>query len=234
MRGDTLEVGDTLRILSDTNRLLGLHEEGIQQGKEALEIYERLGDTFGRAHSLCDLAQSLYEDHQLDAAKEAASQSIDLLPERVDRTLACRCHRIIGEIHSSKGEAEQAIDHFEAALRIASFLDWHYEQFWGHYCLAELFFNQGRYDDSHAEVEHAKSHGVNDMYLMGRAMNLQAGYWYEQDRLREAKSEVLCAIDAYEKVGATKDLGMCRDLLRDIEGEIEGAVTSGGSGFNIQ
>jgi hypothetical protein len=34
-----------LMELSETNRLLGLHGEGIQQAKEALEIYERLGNT---------------------------------------------------------------------------------------------------------------------------------------------------------------------------------------------
>ena len=231
-RGDALEVADTLGRLSDVNRLLDLHEEGIQQAKEALEIYEQHNDTFGRAHCLCDLAWLLYDDQQLDAAEEAVSQSIGLLPERVDRTLTCQCHRILGEIHSSKGGVWKAIDHFEAGLRIASSLNWHYEQFWGHYGLADLFYDQGRFDDSHAQVEHAKSHVVDDTYLTGRAMHLQAGFWRGRGRPREARLEALRAIDAYEKVGAVEDLERCRSLLRSIEKEMEGLITSGGPDFN--
>jgi len=83
VQGDDVEVAETLASLSDRNRLLDLRE-GIEQAKEALEVYERLNDTRRRASALCYLAQLLYDDQQLDAAEEAASQSIDLLRERVD------------------------------------------------------------------------------------------------------------------------------------------------------
>ena len=232
--GNDLEVAHTLGHLGEMNRQLELREEGMQQVKEAVEISERLGNTFEQAHSWCGLAWLLYEDRQLDAAEEAASRAINLLPERADRTLPCRCHRILGKIHSSKGEAEKAIDHFEAALRIASSLDWYGQQFWGHYCLAELFFCQGRFDDSRAQVEHAKSLVVNDMYLMGRAMDLQALFLCKQGRFGEARSEASCAIDAYEKVGAARDLEPCRDLLRGIEKEMEVSITSGEPEFNSE
>jgi len=172
-QGDDSEVAQTSRGLSEVNRLLDLHEEGIKQAKEAFEIYERLNDTFGQAQSLCNLAWLLYEDQQLGAAEEAALQSINLFPVKVDPSLACRCHRILGKIHSSKDvdEIEKAIDHFEAALGIASFFDLPNEHFWGHYDMAELFFSQGRLDDAHAHVERAKSHTGNDIYLVGRAIS---------------------------------------------------------------
>ena len=230
-RGDDVEVALTLEFLSDANRLLGLREEGIQQAKEALEIYEQFNDTLGRAYVLCTLARLFYEDQRFDAAEEAASQSIDLFPERVDGSLICLCHRLLGLINSSKGEMEKAIDHFVAAFRIGSSLNLRGGQFWVHLNLAELFSNQGKFDDSYAHVEYAKSHVVDDMYLMGRAMHLQAKLWYRQGRVREARSEALYAIDAYEKVGAgMQDLGVCRDLLRSIEKEME-MITSGGSDF---
>ena len=231
-REDDFKVAEALGSLSDTNRLLGLYEEGIQQTKEALEIYKQLNDTSGQAYCLSNLAWLLYDDQQLDAAEEAASQSINLLPERVDRALACRCHRLLGRIHSSKGEAEKAINYFEAALKIASSLDWYDEQFWVHCNLAELFFHQYRFGDSQAHVKRAKSQAVNDTYLMGRATHLQAWFWYKQHRFREARLEALCAVDAYEKVGATDGLEVCRGLLRDIEKEMEGSITSGGLDFN--
>ena len=224
MGRDDLGVIQALRSLSDANRLLGLRKEGIQQAKEALEICERLDDTFWRAHSLRSLAWLLYDDRQLDAAEEAASQSIDLLPD--DQFLACQCHRLLGLIHSSKDEIEKAINHFETALRIASSFGWCRTRFWNHYRLAELLSNQGRFDDSHAHVECAKSHAVNYLYLMGRIIELQARIWYGQRRLVEARSGALRAVDAYEKVGATTDLGRCGDLLRDIEEKMEELTTS--------
>ena len=230
--GDDFGVVRVLRSLSHANGQLGLYEEGIKQVNEALEICERLNDSFGRAQSLFDLAWLLYRDQQIDAAGEAASRSMDLLLGTADQYLACRCLRLLGEIHSSKGKIRKAVDHFEAALGIASSFGWYFEQFWAHYSLADLLSNQGRFDDSQAHVECAKSHAVNDVYLMCRAMALQAMLWYGQRRLGEARLEALCAADAYEKVGATTDLEKCRDLLRDIEVEMEEPIASGKSDLN--
>ena len=227
MRGDDFVVVQALWLLSVSNRHLGLYEEGIQQANEALEICERLNNTFGRARSLHYLAWLLYEDKQLDAAEGAASQLINPHSEKSDQPLVCECHRLLGRIHSSKGEVEKAVNHFEAALRMASSLGWRSGQFWVHRNLATLFSEQGRFDDSQAHVERAKSHAVNNTYLMGHAMELQAQVWYKQRRLGEARSEVLCAADTYEMAGATKDLGMCRDFLRRIEEEMEKLTTCG-------
>jgi hypothetical protein len=51
-RGSDRPVARTLMHLSDANRLLGLHEEGIQQAREALGILERLGDAEEQADCL--------------------------------------------------------------------------------------------------------------------------------------------------------------------------------------
>jgi len=63
------------------------------------------------------------------------------------------------------------------------------------------------------------------MYLQGRL-------WNEQGRVGEARSEALCAIDAFEKVRSMEDLRMCRVLLRNIEKEMEEPISSGGLGSN--
>jgi hypothetical protein len=87
-------------------------------------------------------------------------------------------------------------------------------------------------DDAHTHIEHAKLHAVNDPYDLGSAMELQARVWDKQGRLEEAKSEALCAVGVFEKLGAVKKLGDCRKFLQDIEGKTKMPVTSGGSDFD--
>ena len=224
-RGDDFQVAKTLRLLSSTNERLGLHKEGILQAKEALGLFERLDDVLGQVHSLQELARLLYADKQLDAAEEAASRSIKLLPDNKQFEVG-KCHRILGDVCRSKGEIEKAIIHFEAALQIASSFNWHHEQFSVLYSLAVLFRGQGRFDDAYAHVERSKPHAINDAYIMGYAMELQAQICYQQGRLGEAKSEALSAADVFEKHGATRKLERCRELLRDIEERMKRPITS--------
>jgi len=220
-------VAETLSLLSDTNRLMGLPKEGIQQAKEALEIYESLGDTVEQAQCLNYLASSLHSDDQLDAAEEAASRAINLLPENGHQSLVCESHRLLGLIYQSKSETEKAIHHLEVALEIASSFNWHSHLFWIHYGLAGLFLGEGRFDDAQAHVEHAKSHTVDSAYYLGRAMELQAMIWYMQRRLEEAKTEVLRAADVHEKLGAAERTEWCRNYLQKIEKELNSPVASG-------
>jgi tetratricopeptide (TPR) repeat protein len=79
-----------LSYLSDTNRLLGLGQEAIEQAREAMEIFERLGDTVKQAECFIDLAWASYDDNQLDAAEEAALRGIELLPEDGKQYQACQ------------------------------------------------------------------------------------------------------------------------------------------------
>ena len=226
-REDTFQVAETLRFLSDANRVLGLPKEGIVQAKEALGIYEQLDYKSGQARSLLELISLFYADGQLDAAEEAASRAINLSVEDDQFTL-CSCYRLLGKIRRSKGEAEKAIDHFENALGIASSFNWDDSLSWIHYDLAELFLDKDRFDDAHRSLERAKSHAVDGSYNLGSAMRLQAWVWRRQRRFEEAKSEALRAADVYERLGAARDLEFCRALLREIEEGMEETVTSGG------
>jgi tetratricopeptide (TPR) repeat protein len=224
-QGDDFQVAQTLWMLAYTNWRLSLRREGLLQAKESLEIFERLNDVLGQVHALQWLAQLLLGDKQLDAAEAAASRSIDLIPDNKQFGV-CQGHRILGDICYSKGETEKAINHFEAALRIASSFNWHSEQLWTLHSLAKLFRDQGRFDDAHAYIGRAKLHAVN-AYDLGRTMELQAGIWREQGRLEEAEAEILHAIDVFMKLGATKDLEGCRKFLRSVERETRNPVTSG-------
>ena len=203
--------------------MLGLHKEGIQRVEEALEIFERLNNVSGQAHSLQLLASLLYADKQLDAAEEAALRTIELLSDQGDQFTVCDCYATLGNICGSRGEVEKAVNYFEMALGIASSSNWLDLLFWINYSLAELFLGENRFDDAHTHVGRAKSHIINSSSDLDRAklMRLQAKIWHKERKLEEAKSEALRAADALEKLGATKSLEICRELLQDIENEMK-------------
>ena len=216
-RGNASRVAHTLRLLSNVNRALGLPREGMQQAAEALDIYKQLGDTLGEAIGLEYLAWLLLKDHRLEAAKVAALRSIDLLLEKGQGSRVCRTHRLLGNIYRSKKEKEKAIHHFEAALTIASPFDWHNELFSIHRVMAELFSDEGKFDDANAHLEQAKLHTVDNAYNLGRGMEMQARIWRKQRRLEEARSQALRALEIHERLGAAKEAERCKTLLREIE-----------------
>ena len=211
----------TLTELSDANRMLGLLKEGILRVEEAVGIYERLGHTTGQAKCLNDLARLLFDDKQLDAAEDAASRAIVLLPHKGQEFQLCQSHRVLGNIYRSEGETKKATHHFKAALRIGSPFNWHHQLFWIHYSLALLYFDEDEFDDAHAHVERARSHAVDGSYNLGRAMEVQAQILYRQCRFQDAASEALGAKRIYEELGATTDVRSCRALLRHVEKAME-------------
>jgi hypothetical protein len=53
---------------------------------------------------------------------------------------------------------------------------------------------------------------------------MQARIWYHQGKPEDAISKALRAIETFEKLGATKDLGRCKVLLQEIELEMAGEL----------
>jgi len=221
-RGDDYQVAHKLSDLSESNRLMDLYKEGIQQAREASGIFERLGYTAKQAECLIHLAYVFHDDKQLDAAEEAASRAIDLLPEKGEQFLVCQGHRILGSICRSKGNTKKAIHHHEVALGIASSLNMDRQLFWVRCALADLFVRESRFGNAQAHIESAKSHAANDPYLLARASWLQARFRDGQNMFEEAKSEASHALDVFEKLGAANDAKGARKLLEQIDRNARG------------
>ena len=217
-QGVDFHIARTLRFLAEVNGRLGIFSIGIQQAEEALEIFERLGDPLEQSATLHRLSWLFYDSWRLGAAEAAVLRSIDLLPEG-EKFWLCQCQCVLGNICCARGETEKAIEHFEVALGIASSFGWQDQLFWNHYSLAGLFFHQGEFDDAHNHVERAKQHAINYPYLLGRATELQAGFWFQERKIEAAESEALRAVDLYEKLRATKYLRRSKVLLKRIVGE---------------
>jgi hypothetical protein len=120
-RGEDYQVAGTLSRLSDVNRLLGYSQEAIVQAREAMEIFERLGDTVDQAGCFVDLARALYDDNRIDAAEEAALRGIELLRENSKQATACQSHRLLGNIYSRKGETDKAAHHFSESQPLSAY-----------------------------------------------------------------------------------------------------------------
>ena len=224
-KGDDSWVAYALRRLSGVNGSLHLYEEGIQQVKEALQISKRIGDTEEEIKCLKDLALLLLNDNRLDAAEDAASSGIDLALGEGDEFLVCWFHRILGGVYQSKGEKEKATHHFETSIRIASPRNWHNSLCCGHFDLAGLFLEEGKFDEALSHVEQARSHTANDTFKLARAMEMQAVLLYRQLRLEEAESEALHAVEIFEKLGVSQAVGECREILQMIRLATENPTT---------
>ena len=217
--------------LSGTNRRMILHEQGIQQAKEALEIFEQLDNVMGQAQCLLELGSLLHSDQQLDAAEEAASRAvrlIDLIPEEGNRHLICRSRCLFGKIYGSKGEVEEAIHHYDIAREIASPFNWHDILFEVHYKTAWLLLDVGGYEDiAHTLAERAKSHAVgHSEYDLGYVVLMQAFALYRQLRFERARSEALRAFDIFQGLGATNSFELCTKLLQLIQDGLNSPVVS--------
>ena len=223
-RDNNLLIAITLSHLSEANQLLGLSKEGIQQTKEALGIYERLGITVGQADSWDILGRLFRAEGQFDAAEKATLHAIDLLREKGEEFRVCKSHRGLGVIYGAKGEREKAIRHFEKALGIASAFGWHGELFWIHYALAVFFGKENEFDDAHSHIDQAKLYAVNDAHSLGRAIEWKAQIWRQQHRLEDAVSEALGALEIYEKIGASVRIVRCKGLLQELERLIVGEL----------
>ena len=233
-RGDDHRLALTLTYLSQGHMNVGLYVEAAQQAKEASGIAERLGDAAGQARALTQLGWLFYNDDQLDRAEEAVYRAIDLLSDKDEQDLVCDCHNLLGNVYHSKNDTEKSIRHFEIALGIATSFNWLKSLFCIHSDLAELFFDRARLDDASVHIQHSKLYAVkdHDLYAVGHAMERQAWVWHRQCRSEEAKSEVLRAVDAFEKFGAVRDAKRVRDLLQQIDGESRADGISGESDNN--
>ena len=120
-RGDDLRVARTLRHLSDANRMLSLYEEGVQQVKEALEIFRQHKDISMQAKYLCNLAWLCCDWKQFDAAEEAAFRAIDLL-DAGDQSRLCQCHRLLGNVYRTRASQRRLsnISRLPSGLRYPS------------------------------------------------------------------------------------------------------------------
>jgi hypothetical protein len=159
-RGDDEFVAGALRDLSDVNRSLDLSGEGVQQAREAAEIFGRLGNVVMQADCLNKFSQLLFDKGQLDSAEETTIRAIDLLTEKEGKIILCQCRRSLGHIYRSKGKKVEAVHNFEVAHAIASTFGWQRELFNIHYSLAHLFLPQKRLrrrDFSHRTSQSTRS-----------------------------------------------------------------------------
>ena len=174
--------------------------------KEALEIYEKLGNTEAQTDSLQHLALLFVEVKQVDAAEEVASQAIGLSSGRASERQHCQHHHILGHLHGLRGETEAAIHHFTAVFRIFSHPSTLQHRVTPLQCLLQLLLEAERFDEAQLYLESLKALIANEPYNLDNVLVRQAYIHYGQGRLGRAKSELSHIINTREKAGVLGDL----------------------------
>ena len=221
-----------MKELSHANLSLGHYKEGIDQVRGALEICERLGGKVERAGFLDNLAALLKEDGQLDAGEEAVVESIKLLQEKGQEQQLYSSHTTLGQIYQVKGKREKAIYHYELALGIASTFHWRPYLSQIHALLAQLFLDEGRFEDADVRIKQAKSQALGNAHSLGSVVLLQALIWYGQRRFEDAAPEALHAQDIFGRLGNARCLEASRNILRGMEEAMRSPPPSGKSDTN--
>ena len=158
--------------------------------EEALKIFEQLGEIKGQAQCLNELVWLLLGDGQFDAAEKAALRAVDLLSEKGQEFIVCELHQILGKIYKGKRENKKATHHFETALRLASTCNGHDGPFWIHHDLAEVFRNEGEFDDADAHIQQANSHAIGHAFKRGRVMQMQTKVRFSPTRSSRTNHEL--------------------------------------------
>ena len=214
-RGDGDKVSSVLGDLSIVNERMGLLKEAIGQAREVVEICGRSGDAETQGNCLVWLAVLLHKDKQLDAAEEAASRAIKILPEKDKGHFGS--HRVLGDIYESKGKKKKAIQHYEIALTISPsgqddvLVSIHRD-------LAALFYIEEDFDKAQAHIEQARRYqdAVDDPFQLGQTMFLRASIYYHQGRVKDSWYETMRALNVFEEHGYREGVEACRSLLQDI------------------
>ena len=211
----------TLTDLSEVNRRLGRHKEGLPQAKEALRIFTSLGDTENQASCLLVLASLLQFDGQLDAAEEAATRAMDL-SKNCDQLQICNCHKVLGDIHESKGSTKKAVYHLNECLKIATLINSRRDMCKSHLGLAGLYFEEENFEDAHRHIKQAKSCARDDELSLGCMLFLSAHILHYQNRVEEGKSEASRALAIFKEIGARDLAKGIRQLLKILGSGDEG------------
>jgi hypothetical protein len=182
--------------------------------------------TLERARRLNSIVRLLLNDKDVNAAEKIA-ESIKLREKnKEDLVQICASHQLLVEIYRSKGNEKMAAYHHGEVLRIASSFHRPYYLFWAHYSTAALFFDEAGFDDAQVHVEQAKLRALDSPFRLGHAVHLQALIWYRRRRLQDAASEAVHAQKIFEKLGNSRLVEICKTLLKDIKGEVEGLPPS--------
>ena len=132
----------------------------------------------------------------------------------------------------SRARDEKAIYHYELALGIASTFHWRPYLSQIHALLAQLFLDEGRFEDADVRIEQAKSQALGNAHSLGSVVLLQALIWYGQRRFEDAAPEALHAQDIFGRLGNARCLEASRNILRGIEEAMKSPPPSGKSDTN--
>ena len=219
-RGDSHEIASTLKQLAAINSSSNSCEEGIQQAKEAITIYQRLGDMTQVASCYAHLSRLFRRANRLEDAEKSESQAIgliDALMPTADSMSRSSFHGDLRTIYSLRRDKKKLAFHVRATLAGASDRD---TRFRLHSTLAAIHATEGRFDRAEAHLEHAETFAANSSYELGEVVLLRALFLRKQSKFEEARSEAPRALDLMEEFGGGDKVEEAKKVLQKIDEEM--------------
>ncbi|HEX7247924.1 MAG TPA: adenylate/guanylate cyclase domain-containing protein [Actinomycetota bacterium] len=153
---DRKALADGLMLHDATLLDLGRIDEAVNS-REALEIYESLGDLHGAASASNTLGMVAYFQGRWDEAVEAYERFASTKERLGDSVHAATGHMNVGEVRSDQGRIEEAVEGFRRARRAYRAAG---DTLGIAYCLAYLgraHARAGRFDAAEAELTEART-----------------------------------------------------------------------------
>ena len=219
-RGDDDRIASTLLRLAAIESSSGFCEKGIQQAREAMAIFHRLGNMVDVVLCLTGLSRLFRHTNRPDEADECEAQVIRLagaLVPAVDPVSRNFLHTSLAAVYYNKGDTEKFIFHSGACLGVGTSRT---NRFDSHCTQAVVHSREGRFHDAEAHIEHARLLAAHGSSEPGSLMLVQAGLLQARGKFEEARSKALCALGSAEEFGSGDGVEEAKRLLRIIDEEV--------------
>ena len=202
LRGaDAAELAPALRELTYAYVYHGRHADALVVGREALGLFELLGDTAGLAQAHSDLGLAHWNEVRYDSAVANFGQAREFWVQVDDPGSLGRVYNNLGAAHYQWGNYDLALTSFLRALEYRRQLGQEAGQALALTNVGRTYHDWGQADRAREAYEEAIDVSDRIDYNLGQAyarlnlgeLHLDAGEWVEAERLFRASLELYAA-----------------------------------------
>lgn len=213
--------------LGENLRFSGLWSEAIEHLQKAIEIAQEYSQPNHEATARITLAEVLYSRGRFSDAERHLEKSLDLIGGGIEKLLESYALRILGNVQKGQEQIDKALKTVRQSLQLSTSIGDLYGVTVAQFCLAELHYIQGGYDQSREYIELVQGRLKDEMYLLvsGLIQRLTGQLEATSGRLAEAKQHIAQSISIfttteipYDLAKSYYEMGLLLKKARDLKG----------------